>query len=89
MWFRKIVKKRIYRLKANDLNLSYQPTNLVVVSNGGAKNRIAQNGLYNFFDLFSDNLIESVILPKEKAYSIVRYKTQIQHEKHVIIEYSD
>jgi len=44
------------------------------VSNGGVKNRIAQNGLYNFFNLFSDNLIESVILPKEKAYSIIRLK---------------
>ena len=72
MWFRKIVKKRIYRLRANDLKLCHQPTNLVVVSNGGAKNRIAQNGLCNFFGLFSENLIESVILPKEKAYSIVR-----------------
>jgi len=56
------------------LKLCHQPTNLVVVSNGGAKNRIAQNGLYNFFGLFSENLIESVILPKEKAYSIVRLK---------------
>jgi len=74
MWFRKIVKKRIYRLKANDLKLSHKPTNLVVVSNGGAKNRIAQNGLANFFNLFSNDLIESVILPKEKAYSIVRLK---------------
>ena len=72
MWFRKVVKKRIYRLKANDLKLSHKPTNLVVVSNGGAKNRIAQNGLANFFNLFSDDLIESVLLPKEKAYSVVR-----------------